>query len=179
MDSRITPERSRIGDPFTATLRTPIADARGRVLVPAGARLTGTITAVRRAGSGGGPGGRPGGGSGLLRLDLESLTSGRHSFPISAEITEMREVAASVRAGNSGSGGGGAALGAAVGAAAGALVGAAVGGDFAGALGGAAIGAGAGTLLSIARRGRQNAVVDEGTQLTLRLTRPLTISSER
>ena len=56
MNDTISSKTSRIGDTFTVTVTEPVYSTTGAVVIPSGSKLTGRVTAVRRAVKGGKPG---------------------------------------------------------------------------------------------------------------------------
>lgn len=157
LNSEISTSSSRVGDRFTATLQTPILNAQRETVIPAGARINGTVTALRKSIDVASPA--------IVKLDFQTINWGNRSVPLSAAIT-------STEAETRGGGITEALQGAAVGAAAGAALGAVLGRDVEGALTGAAIGAAGGTAISLGTQD-QAGVLAAGTSMTLRLTEPL------
>jgi hypothetical protein len=157
LDQRLTTAETRVNDTFTMTLQSPILTADRVTVVPAGARITGRVTAVRRSEDVATPA--------ILRLEFNNLQWANRNVPFQAEILET-EVRREGRTADD------ALRGAAAGAAAGAVIGTIIRRDVQGALTGAAIGAGAGTVISLGIS-EQDAVLEPGTQMTLRLTEPV------
>lgn len=77
LDQKLTTQYNRPGDPFTATLESPIMDG-DRVLLPAGAKLRGEVKQVQQPTRG-----RPG----ILRVAFDEISIDGRSFPIEATIT--------------------------------------------------------------------------------------------
>ncbi len=150
---------SAVNETFTMSLLTPVRSSDGSTLIPEGARVEGIITGLRESRDVATPA--------VIRVNLRSITWGGRTVPVAAEITQANPQ----RQGNTAED---ALRGAAAGAAAGAVLGAIVGGDVQGALTGAALGAGAGTVISLGTSNQQ-AVLEAGSVLTLRLTEPLEV----
>lgn len=157
LDQRLSTEDTNVNDTFTMTLQTPIVDANRNTVIPAGARINGRVTAVRRSIDVATPA--------ILRLEFQTIQWGNRTQPFTADVVET-QVRREGRTAES------VLRGAATGAAAGAVLGAIIGRDVQGALTGAAIGAGAGTIISLGTS-NQDAVLDAGTQMTLRITEPV------
>ncbi len=157
LDQELSTSNSQEGQRFTASLLSPILNAQRETVVPAGARINGTVTALRKSIDVASPA--------IIRLDFQTINWGNRSVPLSAEITATQ---AETRGGGITE----ALRGTAAGAAAGAALGAVIGRDVQGALTGAAIGAAAGTAISLGTQD-QAGVLPRGTTMTLRLTEPL------
>jgi hypothetical protein len=157
LDQTLTTQGTTPGDRFSMTLETPIHNANHQTLVPRGARIEGTVTAVRAATDATAPA--------VIRLELNSINWSGHTMPLRAEIVEATPQ-------RTGPGIEEAAAGAAAGAVLGAVLGTIIRGSPQGALQGAAIGAGAGTIISLGTSSAQ-ARLEGGSILTIRLTEPL------
>jgi hypothetical protein len=126
----ITSRSAKPGDAFTATVVADVQDAAGRVAIPAGSLVSGTITDVKSAPNPSSPG--------TLTLAVNSVAVNGRSYPINASIDAL----ATERSGRPISGGDVAKVGA--GAAAGAIVGQIIGKNPKGTIIGAVVGAAAG-----------------------------------
>jgi len=157
LNQRLSTAETNVNDTFTLSLQTPILTADRETVIPAGARITGRVTAVRQSLDVATPA--------ILRLEFNTLEWGNRSVAFQAEI-EDTQVQREGRTTED------ALRGAAAGAAAGAVIGTIIRRDIRGALTGAAVGAGAGTVISLGTAD-QAAVLEPGTQMTLRLTQPL------
>ncbi len=157
LDQRLGTAENEVNDRFTMTLPAPIVDTQNRTLVPAGAQISGRITALRESLDFATPA--------IIRLELQNISWAGTNVPLHAEVTasEPRRTGRTTED---------AIRGAAAGAAAGAVIGAVIRRDVQGALAGAAIGAGAGTVISLGTSNQQ-AYLEEGSMMTLRLTEPL------
>lgn len=158
----ITSRRSKAGDTFTASVVEAVTDASGRVVVPAGSAIQGTIVEVKPAPDPYTPG--------TLRLALNSLTVGGQSYPIQASIDSLETVreGRGVTAGDAGK--------VAAGAAAGAVVGRIVGGNARGTVIGGVVGAAVGA--GVAHNTKDSDVVlPAGAHIIASLSEALTIAS--
>jgi len=157
LDQRLSTTESNVNDTFTMTLQTPVLSADRQTVIPAGARITGRVTAVRRSADVATPA--------ILRLEFSNIQwQGRNvGFQADIEETDVRREGRTTDD---------ALRGAAAGAAAGAVLGTIIRRDVRGALTGAAIGAGAGTVISLGLSD-QDAVLESGTEMTLRTTEPI------
>ena len=126
----ISSRSAKPGDSFSASVLSDVLDSRGRVAIPAGALVSGTITDVKAA--------RGPSSSGTLTLAVSSVTVRGRSYPIDASI----EALATERQGRGITTGDAAKVGA--GAAAGAIVGQVIGKNTKGTVIGAVVGAAAG-----------------------------------
>ena len=126
----ISSRTAKAGDAFTATIVEDLTDASGRVTVPAGSTVQGTVVEVKPAPDPYTPG--------TLRLALTSLTVRGQSYTLDARIDSLETVrqGRGVTAGDAGK--------VAVGAAAGAVLGRIVGGNRTGTIVGGVVGAAAG-----------------------------------
>lgn len=146
---------SDAGETFTATVARPV-EVNGQVLIPRGARASGTVVEAR-------PLGRFKGGAYLeLRLETVSVNGGR--YQIRSNGLERVEKGKGKR--SAGFIGGGAGLGAIIGGIAGGGKGALIGG---------LVGGGAGTA-GAGLTGKKNIYIPAETTLTFRLTRAVHIS---
>jgi hypothetical protein len=142
------------GQTFTARVKQDVATPEGELLIPKGSRVYGRVGEVRHP---------QGNLAGAIRLDVESI-----------EIQGMRQqLRASIVETQVGSGRHVRGRDVAIGAGAGALLGMIVsGGDLSGAVVGGAVGAGGGALVSLGTTGGE-AALPRGTDLALRLERPI------
>lgn len=155
----ISTRHAKVGDSFTASVSQAVTDPAGRVVIPAGATVQGTIDAAdpRTPLSGG-----------RLALTVHSLTVGGATYTVQATVvsedtvTQGRGVdkGAAEKAG----------AGAAIGAIAGGLIGKNAKGAIIGGLAGAAGGA------AVARETRSiDFVLPKGAALTITLDQPVTV----
>lgn len=154
LDQELNTTDSRRGDTFTVSLTEDLVAANGQTVAPQGTRIQGMVTGVAQ------PGGSD---PAVLRLNFLRIEVAGGWHPLTADIAETQlpmeggqrdasQVAAA----------------AAAGAVAGATIGAIISGSLRDALIGAALGAGAGTVISLGLGGAEEAVLPEGTIMTLR-----------
>jgi hypothetical protein len=157
----ISSRTAKPGDPYTATVLADVLDDAGRVVIPAGSLVSGTITDVKSASS-------PTK-SGTLTLAVNSVTVNGESYPIDASIDSLD----TQRKGQGVTGGDVAKVG--VGAAAGAILGRVIGKNTKGAVIGGIMGGiiGAG----VAVQGKDaDIVLPAGTHVVVTLGRYLSVS---
>jgi hypothetical protein len=126
----ISSRSAKPGDAFTATVVSDVQDAAGRIAIPAGSLVSGTITDVKSAPNPSSPG--------TLTLAVNSVAVNGRSYPLNASIDSL----ATERHGQPVSGGDAVKVG--VGAAAGAIIGQVIGKNSKGTIIGAVVGAAAG-----------------------------------
>lgn len=161
MNETLSTRDSQPGDVFTARLESPIIDANGTVIVPAGATVRGRVTAVA-------PSGRVGE-TAALKLAFESISFGGDSYPLqatvqSADVQQKSRTSVGESAGK-----------VAAGAAAGAILGQVLGKDTESTLKGAAIGAAAGTAIAMGTSD-VDAVLPQGAEVVIRVDQPITVT---
>ena len=153
---------SVVGDSVTATTYGDVLDQLGRVVIPAGAVFTGTVTEIESAGSPGGVG--------TLVLTFSEVHFGGSSYAINAVSDslgfEMK--------GQGISGGDAAKVG--VGAVVGAVAGRVVGKNTKGAIIGGVVGAAAGATVAAATKD-QDIVLPTGGYIRVVLTQPLVLAA--
>jgi hypothetical protein len=160
LDRRIGTRESRIGDPFSATVRHAVYAQNGARVVPAGAKVYGRVTGLDDSDY-------PGEDT-QIRLDFNRLVFGGRTYPLEAVVTMTELETSQERNGLSERV---ILVGTAIGAALGGLV---TGGEVEGFLGGAAVGALAGTVFTFLR-GDIEAALPAGSRMTLRTTRPIVL----
>lgn len=158
VDQEISTDTHAAGDRFIATLDTPVRDADGDVVFPAGTASQWVVTESSVED-----------GQALLVLDMEAIDWNGRWVPTSAAVTDAvldtdnpdsgTETAAKIG----------------VGAAAGALVGQILGKDTESTLKGAGVGAAVGTAVALATK-EGSAKLPAGSLLTVQLVEPLTVS---
>lgn len=154
----ITSRRNKAGETFTAEVKEPVRDDRGREVIPSGAVLTFTIVDIKEAENRDAPG--------TLVLRPTSVVIGGDRYDVRGEVTDLQYSlqGRGVTAGDAGK--------VAAGAAAGAIVGRILGRRTSGAVVGGAVGAAAGTAIAIQSADR-DVVVPAGSRIVIRLTEPL------
>ncbi|MDX1492825.1 MAG: glycine zipper family protein [Longimicrobiales bacterium] len=158
IDQEVSTNTHAVGDRFVATLDTPVRDASGNVVLPAGTPSQWVVTQSSVQD-----------GEALLAVQIESVEWNDRWVPATATVTK-----ADLDADNPDSGSETAAkIG--VGAAAGALVGQILGKNTESTLKGAGVGAAVGTAVALATKGG-SAKLPAGSILTVRLDKALTVS---
>jgi len=156
----ISTRSAHAGDPFTATVSQDVKDATGRVVIPAGASVSGTITAAD-------PAPNPNS-TGKIELAVKTVSVRGKGYPIEASVVSMDTImkgrgvtkadAAKVAGG----------------AVAGAILGKIVGKNTKGAVIGGAAGAAAGAAAARASRDI-DVVIPKGAAITVKLEKSLTV----
>ena len=153
---------TKAGDPFTASVVADVKDAQGRVVIPAGSIVHGSVAEVKPA-----PNPRT---PGTLTLSLTSVTVGGTSYPFEARIDSLE----TVRQGRGVTGGDAAKVG--VGAAAGAILGRVLGKNTKGAIIGGVVGGAVGA--GVAVQGKDaDIVLPKGAHINASLTAPLVVKA--
>jgi len=155
----ISSRTAKAGDSFSANVLSDVLDSRGRIAIPAGALVNGSITDVKAA--------RGPSSSGTLTLAVSSVTVRGRSYPLDANI----EALATERQGRGITTGDAAKVGA--GAAAGAIVGQVIGKNTKGTVIGAVVGAAAGAGYAAATKD-SDIRLPEGTHIVLTLNQRVT-----
>src|SRR5213592_2417835 len=156
----ISTRSAKAGDAFTATVGHDVKDAAGHVMIPAGSRVEGTITAAE-------PAPNPNS-SGKIELAVKSVTVRGTSYPVDATVVSKDTVMQG--RGVTGVDAAKVAGGAAIGAIAGRLLGK----NAKGAVVGGAAGAAAGAVA--ARKSRDvDVVIPKGAAITIKLDKSLTV----
>src|SRR6266550_1215820 len=158
----ISTRTAKAGDSFSATVSQDVKDATGRVVIPTGATVSGTITAAE-------PAPNPNS-TGRIELSVTNVTAHGKSYAIDASVVAMDTVmkgrgvtkadAAKVAGG----------------AVAGAIVGKLLGKNTKGAVIGGAAGAAAGAAAARASRDI-DVVIPKGAAITIKLNAPLTVKT--
>jgi len=156
----ITTRTAKAGDAFSATVSQDVKDASGRVVIPAGATVSGTIAAAE-------PAPNPSS-SGRIELSVTSVSVRGASYTIDASVVAQDTVmkGRGVTKADAAKVGGGAV--------AGAIVGKLLGKSTKGALIGGAVGAAAGAAAARASRDI-DVVIPKGAAITIKLNKPLTL----
>ncbi len=157
----ISSRSAKPGDVFTATVAADVQDAAGRVAIPAGSLVSGTITDVKSAPNPSSPG--------TLTLAVNSVAVNGRSYPIKASIDSL----ATERHGRPISGSDAVKVG--VGAAAGAIVGQIIGKNSKGTIIGAVVGAAAGGAYAAATKDGDISL-PAGTHILVTVTQRLNIT---
>jgi hypothetical protein len=157
LDEEIGTKVSNVGDEFTATVTNAVVAQNGETVVPAGAKVHGTVTGLDNSERVGDPA--------VIKIDFDELTMNGEDHPFNAKVTATN---LQTRGGDTTEE---TLKKAGVGAAAGAVFGAILsGGDLDKILLGGALGAAAGTAISLGA-GETEAVLAAGTEMKLETTR--------
>ncbi len=162
LDQELSTKTSQVGDLFTTTLTAAVV-VGNRVAIPAGARIRGHVTAVQKSGGSDE--------AAVLKLAFDEVTVDGDTYPVSMSVAEANPTmkgrdGTAEKVGKIG-----------VGAAAGAILGRVIGGNKTGTIVGGAIGAAAGTAIVLGSED-SDAILEEGSDMTLTLDAPLTIRRE-
>jgi len=161
VDQEINSRRNKSGEIVTTTVSANVTDSRGRVIIPAGSKVTMTITEIRESENKGDK-------TGKLTLTPTQVAVGGRSYPLTASAVALDRHLKD-RKTNAGDV---AKVGA--GAAAGAIVGRVVGGNTKSAVIGGVIGGAVGTQRAVETQDR-DVVVPAGSRVQLTLQSELTI----
>jgi type IV secretory pathway VirB10-like protein len=161
VDQEINSRSNKKGEIVTTTVSSDVTDSRGRVIIPAGSKVTMTITEIRESENKGDNTGK------LTLTPTEVAISGR-SYPLtaSAEALDRQLKDRKTNAGDVAKVGAGAAIGA--------LAGRVIGGNTKGAVIGGVIGGAVGTQRAVETQDR-DVVVPAGSRVELTLESGLTI----
>ena len=159
LDQTLGTSTSKVGDVFTATVDQPLRASDGSIVVPAGARIEGRVTARDDSDHAGDPA--------LLRLAFDRIRMNGQTYPFSASIVQSNAVETREPSGSRTKQ---VVIGGAVGAALGGLLGR---GDLDKIMIGGAIGAAAGSIVSLGTE--VNATLPAGSQMTVQATQTTTI----
>jgi hypothetical protein len=152
---------SKVGDNFSATVENAVVAQNGTTVVPAGAKITGTVTGLDNSDHLGEPA--------AIKIEFEHLSMNGQTYPFNAKVTATN---LETRGGDTRQE---TLKKAGVGAAAGAVLGAVLsGGDLEKILLGGALGAAAGTVISLGT-GEVEAVLPAGTRMTLQTTQTVAL----
>lgn len=157
----ISSRTSKPGEAFTAHVVEDVKNAAGQVVIPRGAVVNGTITAVKPA-----PNPKT---AGTLTLAVTSVTVGGNTYPIDAAVDSIE----TIHKGRGVTTGDAAKVGA--GAAAGAILGRVIGGNSKGTIIGGVVGAAAGAGVASSTKD-SDIVLPAGAHIIVRLTKELTVS---
>src|SRR5438067_7126956 len=82
LDQTIGTKQNKVGDTFTATVRNAVVAQNGETVVPAGAKISGSITGLK-------PSERVGD-QAVVKLDFTTLSFNGRSYPFEAAITATK-----------------------------------------------------------------------------------------
>jgi hypothetical protein len=161
LDREIGTKMSRVGDRFSATVESDVIAQNNAVVVPAGAKVYGTVTGLQNSNNVGQ--------TAAIKIAFEQLAFNGRTYPFSARVTATN---LETRGGDTRNE---TLKKAGVGAAAGAVLGAVLsGGELSKILLGGAIGAAAGTAISLGT-GDVEAVLPAGTRMSLETTQTVAL----
>jgi len=161
VDQEINSRSNKKGEIVTTTVSSDVTDSRGRVIIPAGSKVTMTITEIRESENKGDQ-------TGKLTLTPTEVAIGGRSYPLtaSAEALDRHLMDRKTNAGDVAKVGAGATIGA--------LAGRVIGGNTKGAVIGGVIGGAVGTQRAVETQDR-DVVVPAGSRVQLTLQSGLTI----
>lgn len=162
-DAEIRSNKNKVGDEVTATVAADVKNSAGQVVIPAGSKVTLTVTAIKESENKGDT-------TGTLTLKPTSISINGNSQALPASISGVR----TSLQGRSTNAGDIAKVGA--GTAAGAIVGRVLGGSTKGAVIGGIIGGAVGAQRAVETKDR-DVVLPSGTQVTLTLNDKLLAGS--
>lgn len=162
LDQQLSTKTSQVGDLFTTTVASDVMDG-DRVAIPAGSQIRGRVTAVQKSG-------QPGQAA-VLKVAFDEATVDGETYPVQLTVAEANPTVE----GRSSTGEKVGKIG--IGAAAGAILGQVIGGDAKSTIIGGAIGAAAGTAIVLGSADA-DAVLAEGSQMTLTVDEPITVRRE-
>jgi len=158
----ITSRTAKTGDPFTARVVEDVRNAAGRVVIPAGSQVNGTITEVKPAPNPATPG--------TLTLAVSSVTIRGTNYALDATIDSLE----TVHKGRGITTGDAAKVGA--GAVAGAVLGRVLGGNKKGTIIGGVVGGAVGAGVA-ANSKDSDIVLPAGAHIVVTVTKPLTVKA--
>lgn len=159
LDQELSTRTSQVGDLFTTTVASDVMADNG-VAIPAGSQIRGRVTAVQKSG-------QPGQAA-VLKIAFDEVTVDGATYPVALTVTEATPTSES----RSSTGEKVGKIG--IGAAAGAILGQVIGGEP---IIGAAIGAAAGTAIVLGSAD-SDAVLAEGSPMTVTVDQPITVERE-
>ena len=156
----ITSRTAKVGDPFTARVVEDVRNAAGKVVIPAGSQVSGTITDVKPA-----PNPRT---PGTLTLSVSSVTIRGTNYPLEASIDSLETVhkGRGISTGDAAKVGGGAV--------AGAILGRVIGGNKRGTIIGGVVGGAVGAGVAATSKD-SDIVLPAGAHIIVTVTKPLTV----
>ena len=158
----ITSRTAKPGDAFTARVVEDVRNAAGKIVIPAGSQVNGTITAVKPAPNPNTPG--------TLTLGVSSVTIRGTNYPLEATIDSLE----TVHKGRGITTGDAAKVGA--GAVAGAVLGRVIGGNKRGTIIGGIVGGAVGA--GVAQTSKDSDIVlPAGAHIIVTVTKPLTVKA--
>jgi phage tail tape-measure protein len=160
----ISSRTAKVGDGFTAHVVEDVRNAQGQVVIPAGATVHGSVTAVKPAPNPKTPG--------TLTLAITNVTVRGTTYAIDGAVVDSIET---THKGRGVTGGDAAKVGA--GAAAGAILGRVIGGNSKGTIIGGVVGGIAGAGVATQTKD-SDIVLPKGAHIIIRLTKELSVSAD-
>ena len=153
LNQDLSTKTNQVGDMWSGTVTQPITEGR-RVIIPAGARVVGEVTAVQES--------KGSGQAAILKLSVDELSVDGQTYAMVGSIVEANPTTKGRRSTGEKAAtiGGGAALGG--------IIGRVVGGNAAGTVIGAAVGAAAGTAITLGTED-VDAVLAQGSEMTVQV----------
>jgi len=159
LDEELSTETSNVGDRFTVTLLGPVTDAAG-LPIPAGTKIEGEVTALEVSGSAGQ--------QAMIRIDFGHLLLDGESYQVALTVTEANATTRGRKSTEE------KAVTIGAGAVVGGILGRVIGGNATGTIIGGVAGAAAGTAIAMGT-GDVDAVLEEGSEMTLRVEETFTV----
>jgi len=159
LDRELSTESSNVGDKFTVTLLAPVTDATG-VVIPTGTKIQGEVTALEISGSSGE--------QAMIRLDFGQLLLDGESYQVALTVSEANATTRGRKSTEE------KAVTIGAGAVVGGILGRVIGGNATGTIIGGVAGAAAGTAIALGT-GDVDAVLEEGSEMTLRVEERITV----
>jgi hypothetical protein len=159
LDEELSTETSNVGDVFTVTLLTPVTDET-HVLIPAGTRIQGKVTALEVSGGAGQ--------QAVIRVDFGQLLLDGEARPVMMTVAEANPTTRGRKSTEE------KAVTIGAGAVVGGILGRVIGGNATGTIIGGAAGAAAGTAIALGT-GDVDAVLEEGSPMKLRVEQTITV----
>ena len=159
LDQELSTETSNVGDKFTVTVLDPVM-AEGGVVIPAGTKIQGEVTALE-----------PSGGAGqqaMIRLDFGQLLLDGESHRVAMTVAEANPTTKGRKSTEE------KAVTIGAGAAVGAILGRVIGGNATGTIVGGVAGAAAGTAIALGTED-VDALLEAGSEMTLRVEERITV----
>ena len=159
LDQELSTKTSNVGDVFTVTLLGPVTDAAG-LEIPAGTKIRGEVTALE-----------PSGGAGqqaMIRVDFGQVLLDGESTQVALTVTEANATTRGRKSTEE------KAVTIGAGAVVGGILGRVIGGNATGTIIGGVAGAAAGTAIALGT-GDVDAVLEEGSEMTLRVEETFTV----
>ena len=159
LDQELSTKTSSVGDVFTVTLLGPVTDASG-LDIPAGTRIQGKVTALEPSGSAGK--------QAVIRVDFGQVLLDGQSTQVALTVTEANATTRGRKSTEE------KAVTIGAGAVVGGVLGRVIGGNATGTIIGGVAGAAAGTAIALGT-GDVDAVLEEGSEMTLRVEEAFTV----